>query len=96
MAAYVIVDLEVTDAEPYREYQRRVSATIERYGGRYLVRGGRFETLEGDWQPKRFVVLEFPSFEQAKAWYDSSEYREILPIRERHARTSFLALADGV
>lgn len=68
MAASVIVDLAITDPEPYREYQRRVPATIEQDGGRFLVRGGRHETLEGDRPPERLVVIEFPSVERANAW----------------------------
>ncbi len=96
MAAYVIVGVEVVDPEPYREYQRQVPATLERYGGRFVVRGGAFETLEGDWRPRRIVVMEFPSVERAKAWHASPEYRAILPIRERHARTHFLTVVEGV
>ena len=71
MPAYVIADIEITDAAGYEEYRRRVPATVAQYGGRYLVRGGAAETLEGDWQPRRLVVLEFPSIAQARRWYDS-------------------------
>jgi uncharacterized protein (DUF1330 family) len=74
MAAYVIVDLEVTDSEGFREYQKRAGSTIEHYGGKYLVRGGNHETLEGDWHLHRLVILEFPGVEQAKRWYHSEEY----------------------
>jgi uncharacterized protein (DUF1330 family) len=95
MAAYVIVDVEVTEPEPYEEYRRRVPATLERYGGRFAVRGGRYETLEGDWKPQRIVVLEFPSVERAREWYRSPEYQEIIPLRERHARTNFLTVVEG-
>ena len=95
MAAYVIADVDITDPEPYEEYQRRVLATVEAYGGRFLIRGGRHETLEGEWRPARIVVLVFPSLEEAKVWYHSPEYQEILPIRERYARTN-LILAEGV
>ena len=94
MAAYFIVDLEVTDAAGFEEYRKLVPATIETYGGRYLVRGGQVESLEGEWQPKRVVVLEFPSLEQAKRWYDSEEYRAPKALRFRTARTKLL-LVEG-
>ena len=96
MAAYVIVDVDVTDQQAYEEYRRQVPATLERYGGRFAVRGGRYETLEGSWQPQRIVVLEFPDYARARAWYDSPEYQAIIPLRERHARTNFLTLVEGV
>ena len=96
MAAYVIVDTEVTNPEAYEEYRRQVPATVERYGGRFAVRGGRYETIEGNWQPKRIVVLEFPDYARARQWYDSPEYQAIIPLRERNARTNFLTLVEGV
>lgn len=96
MAAYVIVDVEVTNAEAYEEYRRQVPATLEQHGGKFAVRGGRYETLEGDWRPQRIVVLEFPDFERARQWYDSPEYQAIVPLRTRNARTSFLPLVEGV
>lgn len=96
MAAYVIVDVEVLEPEPYEEYRRRVPATLAPYGGRFIVRGGASETLEGTWSPQRVVVIEFPSVAQAKAWHASAEYQEILPIRYRHARTNFLTVVEGV
>jgi uncharacterized protein (DUF1330 family) len=95
MATYVVVDVEVTDPEAYREYTQQVPGTLERYGGRFLVRGPQLQTREGT-PPKRLVVIEFPSAEQANAWYDSPEYQAILPIRKQHARTSFLVIAPGV
>ena len=95
MAAYIIVDLEVTDPTGYEEYRALVPATIEKYGGRYLVRGGQYETLEGDWSPQRVVVLEFDSVERAKAWYDSAEYREPKALRHRTAKAKMI-LVEGV
>src|SRR5437016_2134211 len=95
MAAYVLVDVDVRDPDAYREYTKQVPATLERYGGRFVVRGGAYETLEGDWQPKRIVVLEFPGVEQARAWYTSPEYQAILPIRKQHAQTNFLTIVEG-
>jgi uncharacterized protein (DUF1330 family) len=95
VAAYVIADVEVQDPEAYREYQRQASDTAARYGGRVLVRGGKTETLEGNWRPQRVVVIEFPSLNQAKAWYGSPEDQAIVPIRHRHARTHFVSVIDG-
>ena len=83
MSAYVIADIEITDPAGYDEYRRRVPATVAQYGGRYLARGGAVETLEGDWRPRRLVILEFPSLAQARRWYDSPEYREPRAIRQR-------------
>ena len=86
MAAYVIADIEITDPAGYEEYRRRVSATVVQYGGRYVARGGTVEVLEGDWQPHRLVVLEFPTVAQARRWYQSPEYREPRAIRQRCSR----------
>lgn len=95
MAAYFIVEIDVQDAAAFEEYRKQVPATIAKYGGRYLVRGGRTETLEGDWHPKRVVVLEFPSLEQAKKFYDSPEYGPLKALRLRSA-TSKLLLVEGL
>jgi len=85
MAAYVIGEVEIRDADAYKEYAQRVPATIAQYGGRYLVRGGAVEPKEGGWSPRRVVVLEFPTMEQARRWYDSPEYAPVLAIRKRNA-----------
>lgn len=74
-AAYVIVELKISDPERYKDYMAAAPATIAAAGGDYLVRGGPHETLEGDWQPARVVVLRFPSYQQAKAWYDGEAYK---------------------
>jgi uncharacterized protein (DUF1330 family) len=74
-AGYVIVEMKISDPERYKAYMAAAPATIAAAGGEYLVRGGRHESLEGDWQPARLAVLKFPSFEQAKAWYDDERYR---------------------
>ena len=95
MPAYVIVELEVTDPVGMDEYRKQVPATIAKYGGRYLVRGGKCESLEGDWNPERVVVLEFPSVAQARRWYDSEEYREPKALRIGAGRTK-LILVEGV
>ena len=94
MPAYGIVDLEVTEPAGFDAYRQLVLATIQHYGGRYVVRGGAVETLEGDWQPKRVVVLEFPRLEQAKRWYNSEEYRDPKALRFKTAKTK-LILVEG-
>jgi uncharacterized protein (DUF1330 family) len=96
VAAYVIVDVEVHDPQGYQEYTRQVPQTLQPYGGKFIVRGGKVETLEGSWDPKRVVVLEFPSADQARAWHASAAYQAILPIRQRHATTNFLTVVEGV
>jgi len=95
MPAYVIVDLTVTDLPVMEEYRKRVPATLTPYGGRFLVRGGAHETVEGEWKPNRLVVLEFPSMDHAKRWYDSEEYREPLAMRLRAGHAN-LVMVDGV
>ena len=95
MPAYFIVDNEVTDPAGFEEYRKQVPATVEQYGGRFLVRGGQIQTLEGDWKPKRIVVTEFPSVEQARRWYDSQEYHALKALRSRSARGS-VVLVEGV
>jgi uncharacterized protein (DUF1330 family) len=81
MAAYIIVQVEVHDPETFKKYADAVPATIKQYGGRYCVRGGKVESKEGDWNPKRMVVLEFPDMATAHKWYDSSEYQAIIGDR---------------
>lgn len=95
MAAYVIADVTVTDPAIMEEYRKLVPATLAAYGGRFIVRGGAHQTVEGDWKPNRLVILEFPTLEQAKRWYDSEEYREPKAMRLRAGRTN-LVMIDGV
>jgi uncharacterized protein (DUF1330 family) len=95
MSAYVLVDVEVTDAEQYERYRPIAAASVEQYGGRYIVRGGPAEVLEGDRVPHRLVVLEFPDAEAARRWYDSPEYGEAKATRAGAAVGSFV-LVDGV
>ena len=95
MAAYVIGEIEVTDPVAYEEYRKQVPAVIAKHGGKYLVRGGAVEPLEGGWTPKRLVVLEFPSLEKAQAWYRSSDYAPLIPIRQAASRAK-LAIVVGV
>jgi len=95
MAAYIIVDVEITDPVNYAAYIRVVPPTIAAYGGRFLVRGGKTETLEGSWIPKRIVLLEFPSVELARAWWDSEEYRDPKTLRQSASITDMI-LVEGV
>lgn len=94
MAAYVIGDIEVTDAAGYAEYRRQVLATVEKFGGRFLARGGPSEKLEGGWSPKRLVILEFPGMAQARAWYGSPEYAPLITLRQKMS-TGSLVLVEG-
>jgi uncharacterized protein (DUF1330 family) len=95
MSAYVIVDIDVLNPEEYREYIKLAPVTIAMYGGKYLARGGRTEVLEGNWIPKRLVILEFESVGQAKAWLESPEYQPARQMRHRTASTNMVAI-EGV
>ena len=81
MSAYVIVEVRVTNPEPYAAYRDLATASVARHGGRFLVRGGAVTPLEDGWQPERFVVIEFPSVDAARAFYDSEDYQEALKVR---------------
>jgi uncharacterized protein (DUF1330 family) len=85
MAAYFILDTEVQDPAGYAQYVKAGSPSVQQYGGKYIARGVKVEVLEGDWQPHRIVVIEFPSFDQAKRWYNSPEYQAALSGRLRSA-----------
>jgi len=95
MPAYVVVDIEVHDAKRYEQYKRMAPPSIAVYGGRYLTRGGETNVLEGDWTPKRFVVLEFPSLERARAWWSSPEYAEAKALRQACATTR-MVVTEGL
>ena len=90
MAAYVIVEIEIVDPVGFDEYRKRVVPIVEKWGGRYIAVSDRVETLEGDWKPKRIVVIEFPSTEQAKEWFGCEEYREPSKIRHRTSKTNMV------
>ena len=94
MSAYIIGEIDVTDPSAYEEYRKRVLATVQKHGGRFLARGGRAEALEGAAPPKRVVVLEFPSYEKALEWYRSAEYAPLIKLRQRAAKGR-LILAEG-
>jgi uncharacterized protein (DUF1330 family) len=95
MSAYIIVEIEITDPVGYEEYKKQAAATVKQYGGKYVVRGGACQTLEGDWKPKRIVVLKFDNVEQAKAWFNSPEYVEPRKQRHRTAKTRMI-LVEGL
>jgi uncharacterized protein (DUF1330 family) len=95
MAVYIVADVEIKDPREYQRYAQQVPPTVEQYGGKFLARGGQPEPLEGNWQAKRIVIIEFPSAEQAKAWYNSPEYSAIISIRHSSA-TARIILAHGV
>lgn len=92
MSAYVIVEIEVTDPVGYEEYKKQAAATVHTYGGKYIVRGGKTEVLEGNWKPKRIVVLEFPTMERAKEWLNCPEYAEPRKLRHKTAKTNMLVI----
>jgi uncharacterized protein (DUF1330 family) len=95
MAAYVIVNIEITDPVRYAEYAKAAGATVTQYGGEYLARGGKAERLEGDWEPQRFVVLRFDSLERARAWWASAEYAGPKRVRQSAAKTNMIVV-EGV
>jgi uncharacterized protein (DUF1330 family) len=95
MAGYIVADIEIKDPNEYQMYAQQTAATLEAYDGKFIVRGGNAETLEGDWQPRRLVIIEFPSVEQARSWYNSPEYAAIKGIRQRSALSNML-LVHGV
>jgi uncharacterized protein (DUF1330 family) len=90
MPAYVMAEVTITDPQGFERYRQMVPPTVAQYGGRFVVRGGKTETLEGTWDPARLVVLEFDSVERARAWWASEEYREAKELRQRTARTNLL------
>jgi uncharacterized protein (DUF1330 family) len=94
--AYVIVDMKVSDPEQYKQYMADAPAAVKAFGGEYLVRGGRHEALEGAWQPARIAMLKFPGFEQAKAFYDSEQYRVVRAKRAGATDYFNLVLVEGV
>lgn len=95
MSAYVIVDVEVTNPEGYEGYKKLAQAAVALYGGKYLARGGKNETLEGDWKTNRLVILEFESVEQAKAWLNSPEYAPARALRHQYAQSK-MVVVEGI
>jgi uncharacterized protein (DUF1330 family) len=95
-AAYVIVEMKITDLEQYQRYMAEAPASVKAAGGEYVIRGGRHETLEGGWQPDRLAMLRFPSYEQALAWYDSEMYRQARRQRAGATEHFNMVLVEGV
>ncbi len=94
--AYVIVEMQVSDMEQYKRYMAEAPATVKAAGGEYVVRGGRSEVLEGDWQPARLAMLKFPSVEAAKAWYDGERYRQARTLRAGATTLFDMVVVEGV
>jgi uncharacterized protein (DUF1330 family) len=90
MPAYVLAEIEILNPEGYKAYTALVPATIEKYGGRFLVRGGRADAMEGEWPERRRVIIEFPSMEQAKKWWDSPEYEKPKALRRANSKGRLL------
>lgn len=95
MPAYVISDVTIRNREAFETYRSRAAASIAAHGGRYLVRGGDVETLEGDWKPGPLIVVEFSDIEAARRWYRSAEYAAALEVRDA-ALGRNLILVEGV
>ncbi len=94
MKGYIIGDIEVTDRAVFDECRAKVPAMIAAHGGRYVVRGGAYDRLEGDWTPRRLVILEFPSVAQARGFYEAPEYQPLKALRERSSRSN-LVIVEG-
>lgn len=94
--AYVIVEMQVSDMEQYKRYMAEAPATVKAAGGEYLVRGGRTDVLEGDWQPARLAMLKFPSVEAARAWYDGERYRLARTLRSGATTLFDMVVVEGV
>jgi uncharacterized protein (DUF1330 family) len=95
MTAYVMVQIAIDDPVVYERYKTLAPPSIAAYGGRYLVRGGPSEILEGTWQPPRLVILEFPTAARARAWWSSPEYAPAKALRQGCARTE-MVLIEGI
>jgi uncharacterized protein (DUF1330 family) len=95
MPAYVLANIEVTDSAGFAEYRKLAPGSIAAFGGRFIVRGGAMQVLEGTWNPKRLVILEFPDLATIHAWYQSPEYQELVELRKRTASSDFVVV-DGI
>lgn len=93
---YVVVDMQIADLEQYKQYMAAAPAAVAAFGGEYLVRGGKFEVLEGEWQPARMAMLRFPSYDQAKAFYDAEQYRAARAKRAGATEFFNMVLVEGV
>lgn len=94
MSAYLIAQVNIINEELYKEYKKRASPIVEKYGGKFLARGGKFEIVLGQWDYKRTVIIEFPSYEDAMNWYSSDEYKPVRKIREDNSEGNAIII-DG-
>jgi uncharacterized protein (DUF1330 family) len=95
MSAYIVVQVDVKEPVRYEDYKKMVPASLTKYGGRFIVRGGKTETLEGTWSPGRFVMLEFPDVDRAKAWWASDDYAAAKALRQATSHTEMIVV-EGV
>lgn len=95
MSAYIVVQIDVHDPTRYEDYKKLVAPSLGKFGGRFIARGGKTETLEGNWAPKRFVIVEFPSVERAKAWWSSPEYADAKALRQATSSTQ-MVVTEGL
>lgn len=93
---YIIVEMQISDLEQYKKYMAEAPAAVKAFGGEYLVRGGKTEVIEGDWQPARIAVLRFPSFEQAKAFHADAHYTRVRGLRKDAVEFFNMILVEGV
>lgn len=92
MPAYIIVDVDVKDAAAYEDYKKLTPGSLQPFDGKFIVRGGAVSPLEGDWNPSRIVVLQFPTMEKAKAWWSSEEYAPAKALRQSASSTQMIAV----
>jgi len=95
MSAYFIIQINVTNHENYKEYLSKVTPIVEKFGGKYIIRGGKNKNVEGKWPYERTVVLKFPTYEMIQKWHDSEEYRPIKKIREENSECNAIII-EGV
>lgn len=95
MPAYLISQIEVHDPQGYEEYRTLVGASLAKYGGKFVARGGKIDVLEGTWSPKRVVICEFESLQRAREWYDSPEYKPAMDIRQKTSDANIIVV-DGL
>ncbi len=92
MSAYLIANVDIKDADKFKDYMKATPPIIKQFGGKFLVRGGDFEICEGSWNPKRFVLVEFESMQKAKQFYNSPEYKSIKDLRQSSAYTEWIVV----
>ena len=95
MSVHVIIDIKVLQKDIYEEYLRQVPPIVQKFGGRYIGRGGKITTLAGDWHPERVILLEFDNAEQVHNWLTSGDYAEIAPLRERSTISNAIMIENG-